>query len=137
MYLQVYINLLQVGDVLNIFSAVFFGIHMLRTEHIARITKKENFLPLLGYEVGFLIQLSLFPMRIETDPLMCGPLPTLVQNVGCLSCPLDALNALAQIRLHSHLVSLRRDVAVDTFSWFFHGFCIPYFRFLNFLGLSV
>ncbi|XXG40916.1 hypothetical protein AAC387_Pa01g1509 [Persea americana] len=42
----------SVGDVLNIFSAVFFGIHMLRTEHIARITKKENFLPLLGYEVS-------------------------------------------------------------------------------------
>ncbi|GMH20333.1 hypothetical protein Nepgr_022174 [Nepenthes gracilis] len=28
-----------------------FGVHMLRTERISRITKKENFLPLLGYEV--------------------------------------------------------------------------------------
>ncbi|KAJ7942986.1 Drug/metabolite transporter protein [Quillaja saponaria] len=41
----------SVGDILNFFSAVFFGVHMLRTEHISRSTKKENFLPLLGYEV--------------------------------------------------------------------------------------
>ncbi|GLT78407.1 hypothetical protein SLA2020_499440 [Shorea laevis] len=40
-----------VGDLLNFLSAVFFGIHMLRTEQISRRTKKENFLALLGYEV--------------------------------------------------------------------------------------
>ncbi|KAK3009023.1 hypothetical protein RJ639_014000, partial [Escallonia herrerae] len=40
-----------VGDLLNFLSAVFFGVHMLRTEHISRKTDKENFLPLLGYEV--------------------------------------------------------------------------------------
>ncbi|KAJ4709980.1 Drug/metabolite transporter [Melia azedarach] len=40
-----------VGDLLNFLSAVFFGVHMLRTEHIARSTNKKNFLPLLGYEV--------------------------------------------------------------------------------------
>lgn len=40
-----------VGDLLNFLSAVFFGVHMLRTEHISRSTDKENFLPLLGYEV--------------------------------------------------------------------------------------
>ncbi|KAM7487737.1 hypothetical protein LguiB_025221 [Lonicera macranthoides] len=40
-----------VGDLLNFLSAVFFGVHMLRTEHISRHTNKENFLPLLGYEV--------------------------------------------------------------------------------------
>ncbi|KAL1828967.1 hypothetical protein ACET3Z_007379 [Daucus carota] len=40
-----------VGDLLNFLSAVFFGVHMLRTEHISRRTDKENFLPLLGYEV--------------------------------------------------------------------------------------
>nr|XP_023894619.1 uncharacterized protein LOC112006570 [Quercus suber]POE58240.1 putative transporter [Quercus suber] len=40
-----------VGDLLNFLSAVFFGVHMLRTEHISRSTKRENFLPLLGYEV--------------------------------------------------------------------------------------
>ncbi|PIA26550.1 hypothetical protein AQUCO_09100024v1 [Aquilegia coerulea] len=40
-----------VGDLWNFFSAVFFGIHMLRTEHISRSTKKENFFALLGYEV--------------------------------------------------------------------------------------
>ncbi|GMN69838.1 hypothetical protein TIFTF001_038883 [Ficus carica] len=40
-----------VGDLLNFLSALFFGVHMLRTEHIARNTKKEKFLPLLGYEV--------------------------------------------------------------------------------------
>lgn len=42
----------QVGDLLNFLSAVFFGVHMLRTEHISRNTKRENFLPLLGYEVS-------------------------------------------------------------------------------------
>ena len=37
---------------MNFLSAVFFGVHMLRTEHIARNTDKEKFLPLLGYEVS-------------------------------------------------------------------------------------
>ncbi|KAK3421538.1 hypothetical protein EUGRSUZ_G02179 [Eucalyptus grandis] len=40
-----------VGDLLNFLSAVFFGIHMLRTERISRATDKRNFLPLLGHEV--------------------------------------------------------------------------------------
>ncbi|XP_062111131.1 uncharacterized protein LOC133822715 [Humulus lupulus] len=40
-----------VGDLLNFLSALFFGVHMLRTEHIARSTEKEKFLALLGYEV--------------------------------------------------------------------------------------
>ncbi|XP_021733112.1 uncharacterized protein LOC110699923 isoform X2 [Chenopodium quinoa] len=41
----------DVGDLFNILSAVFFGINMLRTERISRCTSKENFIPLLGYEV--------------------------------------------------------------------------------------
>ncbi|XP_002526034.2 uncharacterized protein LOC8258205 isoform X1 [Ricinus communis] len=41
----------NIGDLLNFLSAVFFGIHMLRTEHISRSTNEKNFLPLLGYEV--------------------------------------------------------------------------------------
>lgn len=44
-------KLFQVGDLLNFLSAVFFGVHTLRTEHISRNTKKENFLALIGYEV--------------------------------------------------------------------------------------
>ncbi|XP_071687211.1 uncharacterized protein [Rutidosis leptorrhynchoides] len=40
-----------VGDFLNFLSALFFGIHMLRTEHISRKTNKEDFLAVLGYEV--------------------------------------------------------------------------------------
>lgn len=48
----------SVGDLLNFLSAVFFGVHMLRTEHISRNTKKENFLPLLGYEVCVVAFLS-------------------------------------------------------------------------------
>lgn len=47
-----------VGDLLNFLSALFFGVHMLRTEHIARRTKKEKFLPLLGYEVCVVAVLS-------------------------------------------------------------------------------
>ncbi|PON66659.1 EamA domain containing protein [Trema orientale] len=47
-----------VGDLLNFLSALFFGVHMLRTEHIARHTKKEKFLPLLGYEVCVVAVLS-------------------------------------------------------------------------------
>ncbi|CAL4918623.1 unnamed protein product [Urochloa decumbens] len=39
------------GDVLNFFSAVFFGIHMLRTEQISRSTDKKKFLALLSFEV--------------------------------------------------------------------------------------
>ncbi|XP_050234421.1 uncharacterized protein LOC126682717 [Mercurialis annua] len=41
----------SIGDLLNFLSAVFFGVHMLRTEHISRSTNEKNFLPLLGYEV--------------------------------------------------------------------------------------
>ncbi|KAE9595418.1 putative EamA domain-containing protein [Lupinus albus] len=41
----------SVGDLLNFLSAVFFGIHMLRTEHISRSIGKEKFLTLLGYEI--------------------------------------------------------------------------------------
>ncbi|KAH9763500.1 Integral membrane protein DUF6 containing protein [Citrus sinensis] len=48
----------QVGDFLNFLSAIFFGIHMLRTERISRSTKKENFLPLLGYEICVVALLS-------------------------------------------------------------------------------
>ncbi|KAL4633060.1 hypothetical protein ACB092_04G093900 [Castanea dentata] len=48
----------SVGDLLNFLSAIFFGIHMLRTEHISRSTKKENFLPLLGYEMAAMRDVS-------------------------------------------------------------------------------
>lgn len=48
----------SVGDLLNFLSAVFFGIHMLRTEHISRSTNKKDFLPLLGYEVCVIALLS-------------------------------------------------------------------------------
>jgi hypothetical protein len=41
----------KVGDILNFFSAVFFGIHMLRTEQISRSTDKKKFLALLSFEV--------------------------------------------------------------------------------------
>ncbi|KAM0823168.1 hypothetical protein ACQ4PT_071046 [Festuca glaucescens] len=40
-----------VGDVLNFFSAVFFGIHILRTEQISRSTDKKKFMSLLSFEV--------------------------------------------------------------------------------------
>ncbi|CAL4935505.1 unnamed protein product [Urochloa decumbens] len=39
------------GDVLSFFSAIFFGIHMLRTEQISRSTDKKKFLALLSFEV--------------------------------------------------------------------------------------
>ncbi|XP_024019434.1 uncharacterized protein LOC112091018 [Morus notabilis] len=52
--------MLTVGDLLNFLSALFFGVHMLRTEHIARNTSKEKFLPLLGYEVCVVAVFSTF-----------------------------------------------------------------------------
>ncbi|KAL3818615.1 hypothetical protein ACJIZ3_004520 [Penstemon smallii] len=48
----------NIGDLFNFLSAIFFGIHTLRTEHISRTTRKENFLALLGYEVGVISALS-------------------------------------------------------------------------------
>ncbi|KAJ1258947.1 hypothetical protein BS78_10G115100 [Paspalum vaginatum] len=39
-----------IGDLLNLLSAFSFAIHMLRTEHISRNVKKENFLTLVGCE---------------------------------------------------------------------------------------
>lgn len=44
----------QVGDLLNLVSAFSFAIHMLRTEHISRNIKKQNFLTLVGCEVSIL-----------------------------------------------------------------------------------
>ncbi|XP_052180416.1 uncharacterized protein LOC127793751 [Diospyros lotus] len=55
----------NVGDLLNFLSAIFFGIHMLRTEQISRSTKKENFLPLLGYEVCVVALLSTIWCLVE------------------------------------------------------------------------
>ncbi|KAJ1418425.1 EamA domain [Sesbania bispinosa] len=48
----------SVGDLLNFLSAVFFGVHMLRTEHISRSISKEKFLPLLGYEICIVVLFS-------------------------------------------------------------------------------
>uniref|UniRef100_A0A803N2W1 EamA domain-containing protein n=1 Tax=Chenopodium quinoa TaxID=63459 RepID=A0A803N2W1_CHEQI len=48
----------DVGDLFNILSAVFFGINMLRTERISRCTSKENFIPLLGYEMAAMRDVS-------------------------------------------------------------------------------
>ncbi|TKY69308.1 membrane protein [Spatholobus suberectus] len=47
-----------VGDLLNFLSAVFFGVHMLRTEHISRSISKEKFLPLLGFEICIVVLFS-------------------------------------------------------------------------------
>ncbi|XP_029127222.1 uncharacterized protein LOC109798993 isoform X2 [Cajanus cajan] len=47
-----------VGDLLNFLSAVFFGVHMLRTEHISRSISKQKFLPLLGYEICIVVLFS-------------------------------------------------------------------------------
>ncbi|KAM1186842.1 hypothetical protein EV1_015749 [Malus domestica] len=49
---------LNVGDLLNFLSAIFFEIHMLRTEHISGSTKKENFFAILGYDVCVVALLS-------------------------------------------------------------------------------
>ncbi|KAJ8770246.1 hypothetical protein K2173_012654 [Erythroxylum novogranatense] len=39
------------GDFLNFFSAVFYGVHLLRTQHLLRNINKRNMLPFLGCEV--------------------------------------------------------------------------------------
>ncbi|CAN1328753.1 Uncharacterized transporter AF_0788 [Linum perenne] len=46
------------GDLLSFLSAIFFGIHMLRTEHFSRKTEKEDFLTLLGYEMAAMRNVS-------------------------------------------------------------------------------
>ncbi|CAA3029488.1 uncharacterized protein LOC111401417 [Olea europaea subsp. europaea] len=48
----------NIGDLFNFLSAIFFGIHTLRTEHISRTTRKENLFGLLGYEVGVVAVMS-------------------------------------------------------------------------------
>lgn len=48
-----------VGDLLNFLSAIFFGVHMLRTEHISRRTEKDKLVPLLAYEVCVVSILSM------------------------------------------------------------------------------
>ncbi|KAI3463692.1 hypothetical protein Pfo_020355 [Paulownia fortunei] len=57
----------NIGDLFNFLSAIFFGIHTLRTEHISRTTKKENFLALLGYEVGVVAVLSTIWCLMEAN----------------------------------------------------------------------
>ncbi|ONK75181.1 uncharacterized protein A4U43_C03F14210 [Asparagus officinalis] len=49
-----------VGDILNIMSAVFFGVHIFRTEQISRNTSKKKFLALLGYQVSVVALSSAF-----------------------------------------------------------------------------
>ncbi|XP_022736917.1 uncharacterized protein LOC111289835 [Durio zibethinus] len=53
------------GDLLSFLSSIFFGIHMLRTEHLSRSTKEENFLALLGYEVCVVALFSTLWVVIE------------------------------------------------------------------------
>lgn len=48
----------NVGDLFNFLSAIFFGIHTLRTEHISRKVGEEKFPALLGYEVAVVAVLS-------------------------------------------------------------------------------
>ncbi|KAG6421605.1 hypothetical protein SASPL_118162 [Salvia splendens] len=48
----------NIGDLFNFVSAIFFGIHTLRTEQISRTTRKENIFALLGYEVGVVAIMS-------------------------------------------------------------------------------
>lgn len=55
----------SIGDLLNFLSAIFFGVHMLRTERISRNTNQDNFLPLLGYEVSVVAFFSLLWYFIE------------------------------------------------------------------------
>ncbi|GKE60037.1 putative EamA domain-containing protein, partial [Tanacetum coccineum] len=43
-----------VGDLLSFLSALFFGIHMLRTERISRKTEKQDFMSVLGFQVNVL-----------------------------------------------------------------------------------
>ncbi|CAI9753608.1 unnamed protein product [Fraxinus pennsylvanica] len=48
----------NIGDLFNFLSAIFFGVHTLRTEHISRTTRKENLFGLLGYEIGVVAVVS-------------------------------------------------------------------------------
>ncbi|XP_073123025.1 uncharacterized protein [Henckelia pumila] len=48
----------NVGDLFNFVSAIFFGIHTLRTKHVSRTVGEEKFSALLGYEVGVVAVLS-------------------------------------------------------------------------------
>lgn len=48
----------NIGDLFNFLSAISFGIHTLRTEHISRTTRKENLFGLLGYEIGVVAVMS-------------------------------------------------------------------------------
>ncbi|XP_047333548.1 uncharacterized protein LOC124937078 [Impatiens glandulifera] len=54
----------SVGDLLNFLSAIFFGIHILRTEHISRQTNRDKFLHLLSYEVCVIAIFSTFSYLI-------------------------------------------------------------------------
>ncbi|TVU11699.1 hypothetical protein EJB05_45301 [Eragrostis curvula] len=47
-----------IGDLLNLLSAFSFAVHMLRTEHISRSMKKDNFLTLIGCEVAAMRDVS-------------------------------------------------------------------------------
>ncbi|KAF8733760.1 hypothetical protein HU200_014607 [Digitaria exilis] len=59
-----------VGDVLNFFSALFFGIHMLRTEQISRSTDKKKFLALLSFEVVLTYNLHILKLLLYL--IHCG-----------------------------------------------------------------
>lgn len=65
----------QVGDFLNLLSAFSFAIHMLRTEHISRNMKKENFLALVGCQVLVvaLVSAALFIIKCFLQNLTLQP----------------------------------------------------------------
>ncbi|XP_057815217.1 uncharacterized protein LOC131028868 isoform X1 [Cryptomeria japonica] len=49
---------ITIGDFWNLLSAIFFGIHMLRTEHFSRNTRTDKYLGLLGYEISVIAFVS-------------------------------------------------------------------------------
>ncbi|PWA37445.1 Drug/metabolite transporter [Artemisia annua] len=54
-----FISMFTVGDLLSFLSALFFGIHMLRTERISRKTEKQAFMSVLGFQVSVVALSSL------------------------------------------------------------------------------
>ncbi|KAK6281324.1 hypothetical protein POUND7_015149, partial [Theobroma cacao] len=61
-----------VGDLLNFLSAVFFGLHMLRIEHISRSTNKRTSYPLLDMRYALLLFCQLYGIFLEAGLMEVG-----------------------------------------------------------------
>ncbi|KAM3209277.1 hypothetical protein ACQJBY_063772 [Aegilops geniculata] len=113
-----------VGDLLTLVSAFCFGIHMLRTEHISRKMKKENFLALVGcqnvvpWNLKSRTPTELFSM-MSSFPWLAILYTGIIATTFCLWAEIVAMRDVSATE--TAIIYGLEPVWGATFAWAIHG----------------